>query len=199
MSPSYYMTAGAPTRRAGFSLVEVMVAMAIFGIAAAGLTALIQFAYRSATHAVYQTTAHAVAQGYVEQIMAHDFQTVKGAYDNRSNTPPQPLVLRALSPSTTTGSAEMNDPLNFSGNVVEKDIVVDLRENDSGDPTPVIMKMEVWMTATERRITRDGAWEDGNDDLVRALEITINYRFQRPLNRGWSTERISFVKSDVAI
>lgn len=172
--------------------------MTIFGIAAAGITGLVQYLYRSSTFAVYETTAHAVAQGYVEQIMALEFMTIKMAYDGRNETPPDTLALRALSPSVDrNGSAEMNDPIDFSGNPLAKEIVVDLRENGTGEPTPVIMDMEVWATATERNVNRWGQWEDTG--LVRAFEITINYRFRRPLGRGWSTGRISFVKSDVAI
>ena len=60
----------APPFNAGFSLIEVMVAILILGIALAGLTHGISTALGSSKDSEYQTTAVLFAQGKIEELRA---------------------------------------------------------------------------------------------------------------------------------
>jgi len=60
----------APTSQAGFSLIEVMVAILILGIALAGLTHGITTALGSSKDSEWQTTAALFAQGKIETVRA---------------------------------------------------------------------------------------------------------------------------------
>lgn len=170
-----------------------MIAMLLFALVAMSITSLVIYAYRSATSAVYQTTAHAVIQGYVEQIMALDYAVVITAFEESSMSPPTALPLRAISPSVNpNNSIQIDDPLDFSGQVINKNIVVDLRPNNSGGTTEVLMPMRVSMTATNLQV--------GTEPRA-GLEITISYQYRDPAKRGdgWSSDSVSFVKSSVPI
>ena len=81
-APSRRVSVGAPTRRvgarrstAGFSLVEVMVAILILAIALAGLTHGITTALASNKEAELQTTAALLAQGKIEELRASGLLT----------------------------------------------------------------------------------------------------------------------------
>jgi prepilin-type N-terminal cleavage/methylation domain-containing protein len=60
----------APSYHAGFSLIEVMVAILILGIALAGLTHGISTALGSSKDSEWQTTAVLFAQGKIEEMRA---------------------------------------------------------------------------------------------------------------------------------
>ena len=59
--------------RAAFSLVEVMVALLILGVAVVGLTQGITTALRSSKDSEWQTTAAFLAAGQIELLRADDF------------------------------------------------------------------------------------------------------------------------------
>jgi prepilin-type N-terminal cleavage/methylation domain-containing protein len=179
--------------RSGFSLLEVIVAMGVFAFSAVAVSGLLLYGYRSSVNAVYESTAHAVAQGYVEQIMALDFDRVYAVYEGRNATEPSVLPLKALSPSQTPGaSLELDDPLDFSGLPTLKNVVVDLRDDGAGGFREVVMAMRVTLVASD--LTQAA-------NPLSALEITLEYEFLAPLSRGaqWSRDRLCFVKSDVPV
>ena len=60
----------APRHNAGFSLIEVMVAILILGVALAGLTHGISTALGSSKESEWQTTAALFAQGKIETVRA---------------------------------------------------------------------------------------------------------------------------------
>lgn len=177
----------------GFSVAEVMFAMTIFAIGALGTTMLLLHSYRSSNNAVYSTTAHSVAQGYVEQIMALDYATVMTAYRGRNDPNPAVLNLKALSPSVSgAASIEMRDPLDFSGSWIEKEIVVDIRSDSSGSTNVVSMPM---------RITLKGRDLTTAPSPLIALEVSLDYEYWSPSVREgkWVSGKIAFVKSTVPI
>jgi hypothetical protein len=170
-----------------------MLAMALFAIGALAVTGALVYSYRSSVNAVYESTAHAVAQGYVEQIMALDFQVIYTAYEGRNDIPPAELILKALSPSQiASSSVELDDPLDFSGSPRTKNVVIDLRDDGAGGNREVIMPMRVRLVANDLTTAASP---------LSALEITLEYEFLSPVTRGqsWSGDRLSFVKSDVPI
>ena len=62
--------------RFGYSLVEVMIAMALFGIMATGFMASCLFARKAAESAACENAALCVAQGYMEQIKSNTYATL---------------------------------------------------------------------------------------------------------------------------
>jgi len=168
-----------------------MIAMTVFAIASLSITAALLYAHRSSITAVYETTAHSVAQGYVEQIMALEFEVLYEAYEGRNETPPTPLVLKALSPSQNAASSvEMDDLVDFSGDEIIKNVIIDLKE-ENGVIREVIMEMKIKMTGNDLTTA---------SSPLAALEIKIDYEYQVPVKRGgWSSNQICFVKSNVPI
>lgn len=170
-----------------------MLAMGLFAIGAVAVTGTLVYGYRNSVNAVYESTAHAVAQGYVEQIMAVDFDVIYEAYEGRDDDPPAELILKALSPSQVAASSvELDDPLDFSGTARVKNVVIDLRDDGHGGVREVLMPMRVRLTANDLTASASP---------LSALEITLEYEFLSPVTRGqsWSHDQLSFVKSNVPI
>lgn len=174
-------------RQYAFSLVEVIVAMAVFSIAALGLAKTVFQSRAMAEGSIYMTTAHGVAYGYAEQLMAMDFADVMTSY----NDPDIPLEMRALSPSSKSSSVEIDDPLYF--NVwTDKDIVVDIREEGTSE-IAIEMPMRFRVKAT---------YLDSGSDPRKAFELTLSYAYKSPSRRGdndWVMDDIRFVKSAVPV
>ena len=63
----------APRRNSGFSLVEVMCAILILGIALAGLTQGVTTALESSKESELQTTAALIAAGLIETLRAEEY------------------------------------------------------------------------------------------------------------------------------
>jgi prepilin-type N-terminal cleavage/methylation domain-containing protein len=79
MSPSAY-----PLERAGFSLVEVMCAVAILGLGLVGLTQGITTALKSSKESEAQTTAALIAAAQIETLRAEGF-IIEGETEGTSN------------------------------------------------------------------------------------------------------------------
>ncbi len=169
-----------------FSLVELIVAMVVFSIAALGLTKTVFQSRKMAEGSIYMTTAHGVAFGYAEQLMAMDFGDVMTCY----NDPDVALEMRALSPSTKSSSVEVEDLLYF-GAWTEKDIVVDIRQEGS---TEKAIEMPM-------RFRIDGNYLNSGADPREAIEVTLSYSYKTPARRNdeWVQDDIRFVKSAVPV
>jgi prepilin-type N-terminal cleavage/methylation domain-containing protein len=68
--------------RAGFSLAEILIALALFGVMASAFMAASMFARRTAESAVYESTALTVASGYMEQIKSIEYETLVSCIDD---------------------------------------------------------------------------------------------------------------------
>lgn len=170
----------------GFSLVEVMIAMTLFGVVSLGMAKAMIQSRKMAESSIYMTTAHGIAYGYAEQIMAMDFID----FETSVNDPAIDVTLKAISPSSSTGSIEINDPLHI-GSWTDKSIVIDIRGEGTAERA-IVMPMRFMLTATSL---------DSGTNPRDAYEIKLTYQFKSPsrVKSKWLSDSINFVKSSVPI
>ncbi|MDF3128636.1 type II secretion system protein [Kiritimatiellaeota bacterium B1221] len=90
---------------AGFTLVESMVALVIFGFLAMGVSHITMMAFKLSYYNVYKTSAYSVMQGYIEQIKSLDSESLERAATGTISNPPGPSeVLQARSISLLSES-----------------------------------------------------------------------------------------------
>ena len=173
-----------PLKSSGYSLVEVLIAMAIFSISGLGLSKTIMLTRKMSESSIYQTTAHGVAFGYCEQIMAMPLEEILLSV----NTPKTPLSMYAISPSSRSSSQEIEDLL-FIDSWEPKDIVIDLR-NDGNSERSITMPMRFKIETNNLN-----SGKDPRD----AIEIRLSYSYKSPARRSdtWISDNLSFVKSSV--
>lgn len=169
----------------GFSLVEVMIAMTVFSITAAGIASSALLSGKIAYSNIYRNTAFTVAQGYGEQLKSIQYSTIESALrDPETYTIPT----KGLS-QTPTGSSQFDDPLVF-GQRIEKEIVIDVEELDDGALQQKTMTM--WITTSGRNLLTES-------EEVKAIEITLFFEWDTANFNGQNTQEdsIRIVKTDV--
>ena len=161
--------------RAGFSLAEVMIALAIFGLMASALVATTVFSRKTAESAVYETTALATAQGYIDQIMSDTitYANLENCIDDPTNYPSVP----------TMASATVKDSL---PNAVATDKVVVLRADDD-DNTLQSMTITFDLTLTKVEAT-------GGNELI---AVTLDYTWVDPISHKERSGSLKAVKADM--
>ncbi|WOO39940.1 prepilin-type N-terminal cleavage/methylation domain-containing protein [Rubellicoccus peritrichatus] len=174
------------TLKSGFSLVEIMIAMSLLGIVALGLGKAMIQSRKMAESSIYATTAHGVAYGYAEQIMALDYVDFESSVKDNA----VPVTLKAISPSSTSGSVEIDDPL-YIGVWTDKDIVIDVK-GEGTEERSIVMPMKFSLSATSL---------NSGVNPRDAYEIKLAYQFKSPSRRddSWLSDTINFVKSSVPI
>lgn len=151
------------TRSRGFSLVEVMVALAIFSMLAMAYTATSLYARRSAETNVMESTALTVAAGYLEQIKSLEYESLIVSVKD----PSEPL--------RTMVNQGKDDPI-YLGKFTSKTVV--MNEDEYGTP---IQTMDV---AVRPDIT-DLSGSTGE----RIINIIITYRWAQ-VDTGQTQERM---------
>lgn len=136
-------------RRSGVTLIEVVIAMAVFMILALGLTTTVLQSQEMAQNNIIRNTAYTVAQGYLEQIKSIPVQTLNAALNDPSNVSIPTKSVSALD----SGDIELEDPLFLDGPDASlsgqndgsnrKEIMIDLREDADGNNTGEVV-MECW-------------------------------------------------------
>ncbi|WP_309398866.1 type IV pilus modification PilV family protein [Cerasicoccus maritimus] len=175
--------------RSGMSLVEVLVATVLFGILAMATGGSVLMSRRMAETNLYSVTAHDIAQGYAEQIMAMDFDgDIAASVINNS----LPLTLKSVTPSLTNESSTVDDYLYFGGDTTnEKMIMIDLK-GDGDEQRQVEMPMRFTLQANDLNT---------GSNPYQAYEIRIDYEYQTPAGRGqrWVSGSVCLVKSVIPI
>lgn len=167
---------------AGFSLLEVVIALAIFMLVAFGITGTVLQSQQIAQNNIIRNTAYTVAQGYLEQIRTIPVLALQRAIDD---PPGIPLPTKSVS-ALHLGAIEVEDPLFLDGDAPPlpnrtngsnyKRILIDLQDRPNQAP---------------REVTMD-AWFDVELDFLGVGEntFTITIRFEATL-RGRGGQRIS--------
>lgn len=143
----------------GFSLVEVMMGMAVFSVVAFALSATMMYTLRNSYENVMRNTAYTIAQGYLEQIQAMTDLQIERAVNSPSETPIPTRSISALS----EGAIEVADPLFIvDPNATEegeneKEIVLDIRENEDGEEDREIL-MTMWFDLNITRMNEGNGW-----------------------------------------
>lgn len=114
-----------PKHRTGFTLVEVMIATAIFTVVGFGIISLSVHLRRLAENNVYQAMAYTIAQGYLEQLNSMAWFELMDLDKDGNWVPQEPIA-------TVSGiDGHEDDPLPFY--VLTRDL---WPEDDNGDPDP---------------------------------------------------------------
>ena len=175
-----------PREPTGFSLVEVIVALAVFSMMSLGFTASLIRSLKLSDLVLSRSSAHSIALGYSEQIMAHSYDEMSQALGGDG---------RFTLYSTSLGSsnvAAIADVFTF-GVESEKLIILDIdRQSQLATRTMPI------------RFTFNAQSLYVGADSHRALEISINYRYlpsgaDKSNDDVWKEETVHLVKSLVDI
>jgi prepilin-type N-terminal cleavage/methylation domain-containing protein len=176
-----------------FTLVEVMVAILLFGFLALGVSQITMLALRLSYHNVFKTSAYSVMQGYIEQIKSlDDASLARAATSVVSGAPSSATVLQTRSISlldASTGVNQIDDWL--IPNTLNPDTVSDAFEVvnykqvviDIDDVTGERKMMDLWIDVEIHKITD----VPGNSYL-----IDLQFIYALPL-MGGGTERTANV------
>ncbi len=161
--------------RAGFSLVEVVVAMVLLAILAAGLISSTMQIRKAADSNMREALAVAVGTGFLEQLISAEFPLLQIAADNNvlwdfftRDGSPEPIRIR---------------PVGYDGEAdsIEIPLVTDTDGNES-----VTMPLQV-LPMVERA--------EGNPD--NALNIVVRIRWNEALSKEERTRSFVYVRSRV--
>lgn len=169
----------------GFSLVEMLISMAVFSIVAIAFTTSVMQTRRLSETNIYKTTAFSIAHSYAEQIMATDYDDLLESIGDQNI----PIEFHSINPSSG-GEVTQKQDLIYLGEKNEKDVVIDLRGED--EENIVNMPMVFRVTAND---LNTGA------NPQQAIEFNITYRYKTPsgATTRWLEDEVSFVKSMVPI
>ena len=159
------------TGRFGYSLVEVMIAMALFGIMATGFMAACLFASKAAESATCENAALCVAQGYMEQMKSNTYSTLAAIIAN-------PTV-----PIPTMTSATVSDYI-YQNVYTTKTIV--MRRDSSGNTVQTlnVSVMPVISDVTSSTVS------------VNAVGLVVYYRWTDPITNQTLTKTIRSAKAN---
>ncbi|WPJ98166.1 prepilin-type N-terminal cleavage/methylation domain-containing protein [Coraliomargarita algicola] len=172
--------------RAGFTLVEVMVGLFLFSVMSLGLAASMIQSLKISDHVLSRSTAHSIALGYAEQIMAHSYYELK---EDLSLGTEFKLVAASLG---TSGSGAEEQSFKF-GVEREQIIVMDI-DRESREATRVM----------PMRFTINGTSLSSGSAPLSALEIVIDYSYLKSGgdesdDGSWANDSVRVVKSLVDI
>lgn len=190
-SPHYYRK----TNKA-FTLLEVIIAMTIFGVVSLSLIAALLQSRRMADTSIYRLTAYTIAQGYIEQIMSHDYNTVLTSMSDNSI----PLDLKSISPIISGASVDPSDDF-YINTSNTRDIIIDVRgdtDNDGIEDTAegekfYYVKMPMTFKLTGNQLPTTGA------DPYHGIEFELEYTYKSGNDRADKiiTQKLQFVKSEI--
>ena len=134
--------------RQGLTLVEIMIAMVVFGFLSLAITSSVIQSHQISQNNILRNTAYTAAQGYLEQIRSMPLPDLLAAMDD-----PEGSALPTVSlPIQAQGTQEVADPLYLDGpdKVLDgrsngsnhRRILIDLQERENQDPREVYM--DVW-------------------------------------------------------
>lgn len=155
----------------GFSLIELMIGMLVFSILALSLTAMALHNLRSSQLNIMKNTAHATAQGFLEQLKSLPESNLLDALAAPTTVP---LPTRSISADLVNAGVTqvesplyLEDPLPTARGENYRRILIDLKEGANGTETEVFMDM--WFDVNVTRLTTS-----------RGYLITIEFLYQCP-------------------
>jgi prepilin-type N-terminal cleavage/methylation domain-containing protein len=174
----------AKTRQRGFTLVEMMVGLALLGVFMSGIFGSVRLSTVLAETTIYDSTSSIVAQGYLEQIKSLPYEDLLLAVQDPANQ-----SLKTLSPtySSSHQASIMDSPLSIAAGSQpnERTITLDARNNTG---TVITMPMRFWVTITDLNV---GA------SPVNALEIKIKYAYKLPnvIGGTWLNGQVQTIRA----
>lgn len=184
------MTGGLHSQRSrlldqrGFSLLETLIALALFGILALALTGLVQYSVGSSQRNIIRSTAFTVAQGYLEQIKSLEASKLRLSLADPSGTPLPTRSISALSSDVVKDDPlYLEDPSPHADGQNHKQVLVDIKDLN-GTETPVYMDM--WFDVDMDEL-----------DIGNGFLITINFSFRfTGLNARMDSGTVAMIRSE---
>lgn len=170
--------------RRGLTLVETMIALSIFTVLAAGLSASIILSRKLAEANVYESTALTVATGYLEQLKNIPFGDTEDPLNGTLMAAIQSGTGAKLDTKKDQGT---DDPI-YLGVATTRPVLIDRREHEDGS-----LRSELWMDFTVQPEMRYLEPLNG----LQAIEITIHYTWRTPANQVLTQRTIKTVRSNV--
>ncbi|CAA6677119.1 MULTISPECIES: prepilin-type N-terminal cleavage/methylation domain-containing protein [unclassified Lentimonas] len=170
----------------GFTLVEVMFAVVVFSMMSLGLTAALIQSLKISDSVISKSTAHSIALGYAEQIMAYSYDTLNEALEDSDTFS---LYSTSLGDSNVVTIED-----SFAFGVENESLIVMDVDRDSLAATKTM----------PMRFTIDAESLNSGSNALRALEVTINYSYSptaadHSSEAAWLSGQICIVKSLVNI
>lgn len=164
-------------RNEGLTLIEVTIAIFIFLIVAAGITATVLQSNRIAQANVIRNTAYTVVQGYLEQIRSISYATLKKSLDNPGVTPLPTMGISAVINSENPADIQVDDPL-YLNVLNDKEVLLDMKNNPEGTPTLYTLKLGITPKITNLNDASYGA------EAIPALEVILDFQYEARHKRG---------------
>lgn len=170
--------------RHGFSLVEVIISMFVLTAVSGGIIAGMIKAIEFSDESINRTTAHSIAVGYGEQLMATEYETLLEAHQKRTE-----LTLVSIPLLEIESNADIETPFKFRKRFYQ-DIVMHI---DPDDPTQARKVMPMRFTIWAYDLNQ------GNDPVY-ALTLKIDYEFlhsgkSKANKNNWIKDQVHLVKS----
>lgn len=173
-----------PRRRlqAAYSLIEVMVGMALFVMMALGLVSMTFQVRSTAEENVYQSTALALGQAYIEQLRSTDFATLSNIANGVSGSDTLNLI-------NTAGTVILDESGGALTNNEWAREQIFLDETETGAPRqPMTFRFQTQLTD----LTTPTAGRAAAVEINLLIETTYNYGVSRTYRASLRT-----VRSDV--
>ncbi len=166
---------------AGFSLVEIMIAMVIFTMLALGITGTVIQSQRIAQNNILSNTAYTVVQGYLEQLKTISSGEIEAALLAPATVP---LRTRSISALGSGNETQVDDFLYLNG-FNAKEILIDLQEKPNVPPREIVMHLWVDLNI-----------EPSPPGTGRYYRITIDFDYEvRGMRRPPTREALCWVRT----
>lgn len=171
--------------KTGFTLVESMVSIMLFGFLSLGVAQITMMALKISYHNVYKTTAYTVMQGYLEQIKSISNESLARAAVLSVSDPIQAsntIQTRSISLLSDTVSVDEIDdwlvPNTLDPDTLSEDLQVINRKQvviDVDNVTGERIMMDIWVDVEIHRMT---------DTPGNVYLIDLQFIYEVPLIRG---------------
>jgi prepilin-type N-terminal cleavage/methylation domain-containing protein len=174
----------AKTRQRGFTLVEMMVGLALLGVFMSGIFGSVRLSTILAETTIYDSTAVGVAQGYLEQIKSLPYEDLLLAVQD-----PATFQLETISPSYSASQqvTVFDEPLSIdaASQPNERTVTIDIRKHTG---TVIQMPMRLWVTVDDLNV---------GSSPIHALEIKIRYAYQLPnvIGGTWLNGQVQTIRA----
>lgn len=173
-----------PASRAGFSLIEVVIAVSIFGFLGLTVSSTALYARYQAEKNIYRNMAATATLGYAEQIKNMTYAKLQTSLSD----PDIPLPAVSVQAVIKGEFGNLDDPL-FVGpnNINKKQVLIDIENPNEEDEKQILMEYELLV------LLNDLAAVNG----MTATEVTLRYRYRMPHGGGyvWRDDELRFLKA----
>jgi prepilin-type N-terminal cleavage/methylation domain-containing protein len=158
----------------GFSLVEVLIALSIFSVIAAGFLSSALQARRMTQSNIYESTALIIATSYLEQVRDMEFGLLMECIKDPENNLLETEIDQGAADWLTANSTDWT----------VKSVVID---RDEYNMPKLKMKFKIRIALTDLNVT----------DSLDAIQTAVDFTWQSPDTHKWYEKSLRTVKANV--